>query len=299
MNRRNFIASSLAASTAFLAGVRTDSRADEPKAGKFHLRYAPMLGWLGDKPIPERLEFFAAQGFLAVEHNGLMSMSLPDVEALRKKLDELGMSFTSFVADGDQWRKPITSTEFHPMFVDNIKKSLEYHKVIGNKALTVITGNETAGLSRDEQKKNVIEALKLGVQMLEGTDLTMVVEPLNVLVNHKGYFLSTSAEAAEIITAVGSPHCRILFDIYHQQITEGNLINNIRRYYDLIGHFHIGDNPGRKEPGTGEINYRNVFKAIYEKGYQGALAMEHGLSGGGNEAGVLKCFEEYRKADAW
>ncbi len=299
MNRRDFLKSSVAAGAVLAAGPIAGSEVPEPKAGKFHLRYAPRLGWLGDRPVPERLEFFAAHGFVATEENGLTNRSLAEVEEIRRKLEGLGMSFGAFVANPDGWHKPITNPEFHPLFLERVRRAVDYHKAIGNKVITVITGNETAGLSREEQKKNVIEALKRGADVLEGTDLTMALEPLNVLVNHKGYFLSSSSEAAEIINAVGSPHCGILFDIYHQQITEGNLINNIRRYFDLIAYFQIGDVPGRKEPGTGEINYRNVFKAIHEKGYTGVLAMEHGLSGGGDEAGVLKCFEEYRKADSW
>lgn len=298
-SRRDFIRSSIAAGAVLAAGPIGASEQSAFKAGKYHLRYAPPLGWLGDRPIPERLEFFAAQGFVATEENGLTNRSLQEVEQIRKNLEELGMTFGAFVANPDGWGKPITSPEYHPLFLERVRRAVDYHKAIGNRVVTVITGDEAPGLSREEQKKNVIEALKRGAEILEGTELTMALEPLNVLINHKGYFLSTSSEAAEIINAVGSPHVRILFDIYHQQITEGNLINNIRRYFDLIGHFHIGDVPGHKEPGTGEINYRNVFKAIYEKGYTGVLAMEHGLSGGGNEAGVLKCIEEYRKADTW
>ena len=97
--------------------------------------------------------------------------------------------------------------------------------------------------------------------------------------------------------AVGSKHVKILFDIYHQQISEGNLINNIRKYWDEIGYFQVGDNPGRKEPGTGEVNWRNVFKAIHAKGTDKILGMEHGLSGGNTEAGIAKCFNAYRDAD--
>ena len=153
-------------------------------------------------------------------------------------------------------------------------------------------------MSRAQQQQNVIEGLRRAAELLENTELTLVVEPLNVLVNHPGYFLVHSEEAAQIMEAVNSPHVKILFDIYHQQISEGNLIGNIREYYPYIDYFQVGDVPGRQEPGTGEVNWRNVFRAIYELGYRGIVGMEHGLSQPGR-AGLLKCFQEYRQADRW
>lgn len=153
------------------------------------------------------------------------------------------------------------------------------------------------GVRADHRRIPVATPYRRAADLLEKTELTIVIEPLNPI-NHAGYFLALSDEAAEIMAAVGSNHVKILFDIYHQQISEGNLINNIRAYWDFIGYFQVGDVPGRNEPGTGEINYRNVFKAIYDKGYRGILGMEHGLSVPGKE-GLLKCFEEYKKADTW
>ena len=104
--------------------------------------------------------------------------------------------------------------------------------------------------------------------------MTLVIEPLNVLVNHKGHYLSTSTEGFQILGEVGSPNIQLLFDIYHQQITEGNLIQNITRNIEKIGHFHVADVPGRHEPGTGEINYSNVFGAIVKAGYTGFVGLE-------------------------
>ena len=110
----------------------------------------------------------------------------------------------------------------------------------------------------------------------EEEGIMIVVEPLNILVNHMGYYLVTTEDAVRMIKAIDSPNCKILFDIYHQQISEGNVIRNIKDNIDLIGHFHIGDNPGRNEPGTGEINYENVFRAIRDTGYDRYLAFECG-----------------------
>jgi hydroxypyruvate isomerase len=228
-----------------------------------------------------------------------MNHPLAEVEQIRKKMDSLGMGLGIFVANPRGWNASgMVDPAQRPALLEDVRKAIEYHKVIGNSVATVITGNQVIKLPRGVQRRNVIDSLKAVAELLEPTGLTAVVEPLNPWVDHAGYFLNTSDEAAEIMSAVGSQHVKILFDIYHQQITEGNLINNIRAYWDFIGYFQVGDVPGRNEPGTGEINWRNVFKAIYDKGYRGILGMEHGLSVKGR-AGLLKAFEEYRKADTW
>ena len=105
--------------------------------------------------------------------------------------------------------------------------------------------------------------------------MTLVLEPLNVLVDHKGYFLETSAEGFEMVDEVGSEAVKLLYDIYHQQITEGNLIANLTANVAKLGHVHVADVPGRHEPGTGEINYRNVFKAVADAGYQRYVGLEY------------------------
>jgi hydroxypyruvate isomerase len=263
------------------------------------MRYAPRLDFLSrELTIPQRLELFAEHGFDATEYNGLMNHPLTEVEGMRKKMDSLRMGLGIFVANPGGWRTAgLVDPKQRDAFLDELKKAVEYHRVIGNRQATVITGPALIGPPRGVQRRNVIEGLKRAAEVLEKTELTIVIEPLNPI-NHAGYFLALSDEAAEIMSSVGSSHVKILFDIYHQQISEGNLINNIRAYWDFIGYFQIGDVPGRNEPGTGEINYRNVFKAIYDKGYRGILGMEHGLSVPGKE-GLLKCFEEYKRADTW
>jgi len=301
MKRREFIKTAMAAGGALTLSTSESKGEQAAKpAGKYHLRYAPRLDFLRDQlTIPQRLETFAAHGFDAIEYNGLMSHPLKEVEEIRKKMDSLGIGMGIFVANPAGWRTAgLVDPKQRDAFLEQLKQAIEYHKVIGNRQATVITGNEIPRAPRGVQRRNVIEGLKRAAELLEKTELTIVIEPLNILVDHPGYFLVHSDEAAEIMAAVNSPHVKILFDIYHQQISEGNLINNIRAYWDYIGYFQVGDVPGRKEPGTGEINWRNVFKAIYDNGYRGILGMEHGLSVPGME-GLLKCFEEYKKADTW
>ena len=128
--------------------------------------------------------------------------------------------------------------------------------------------------------------------------MVMVIEPLNPWTNHSGMFLSRIPQAYEICRAVDSPAVKILDDLYHQQIAEGNLIPNIDKAWTEIAYFQMGDNPGRNEPGTGEINYRNVFKHIHAKGFTGILGMEHGNSKGGRE-GERAVIDAYRAADSF
>ncbi len=141
----------------------------------------------------------------------------------------------------------------------------------------------------------MIESLKQAAAILEPHGLVMVLEPLNFF-NHPGLFLEKIPQAYEICRAVDSPACKILDDLYHQQITEGNLIPNIDAAWDEIAYFQIGDNPGRNEPTTGEINYRNVFRHIHGKGFTGILGMEHGNSRPGAE-GEMAVIQAYREVD--
>jgi hydroxypyruvate isomerase len=162
----------------------------------------------------------------------------------------------------------------------------------------VVPGNLERRLQMDFQTAYVIEALKEAAAVCEPSGLVMVLEPLNHWRDHPGLFLSGSPQAYAICKAVGSPSCKILFDIYHQQISEGNLIPNMDRAWDEIAYIQTGDNPGRKEPTTGEINYRNVFRHLHRKGYTGILGMEHGNSKPGKE-GELAVIHAYVECDSF
>ena len=162
--------------------------------------------------------------------------------------------------------------------------------------MTVVSGDLSLRLEMDYQPDNAVESLRRAAEIFEPHGLVMVLEPLNPWANHPGMFLAKIPHAYMICRAVDSPACKILFDIYHQQITEGNLIPNMDRAWEEIGYFQVGDTPGRKEPTTGEINYRNVFRHVYEKGFDGVVGMEHGNSKPGAE-GEMAVLEAYREVD--
>jgi hydroxypyruvate isomerase len=171
-------------------------------------------------------------------------------------------------------------------------------KRVNAKWMTVVPGRVDTRLEMNYQTAHVVEALRRAAAICEPHGLVLVIEPLNTLRDHPGQFLTRIPQAYQICKAVGSPSCKILFDLYHQQITEGNLIPNIEAAWDEIAYFQVGDNPGRKEPGTGEINYGSVFRHIHGKGYTGIVGMEHGNSRPGRE-GERAVIDAYRAADAW
>ena len=269
----------------------------------FKLNYAPHLGMfknnVGDDPI-DQINYMADLGFRAFEDNGMSSRSVALQDKISKTLEERGMKMGVFVAHKIYWDKPNLASgddDLRNEFLNHIKKSVEVAKRVNAKWMTVVPGHLDLRKDMSYQTSNVIETLKRASDILEPHGLVMVLEPLNFR-DHPGLFLTESPQAFQICKAVDSPSCKILFDIYHQQIQEGNLIPNIDDTWDEIAYFQIGDNPGRKEPTTGEINYKNVFKFIYEKGYDGILGMEHGKSIQGEE-GEKALVDAYLKADSF
>lgn len=219
-------------------------------------------------PIDERIRKVSALGMPAFEFWGFGNKDLNLINRLKQ---EVGLEIATFVADtGGSLVDPNT----RPKFIEGIKRSIEAAKQVGCKNLLILVGNEIPDVRRSIQRNSIVESLKAVAKMAEDANITLNVEPLNVLVNHKGYYLSTSAEGFQIVSEVGSPSVKLLFDIYHQQITEGNLISNITANINNIGHFHVADVPGRHEPGSGEINYANIFKAISDSSYSGFVGLE-------------------------
>ena len=247
----------------------------------FKLNYAPHLGMfkntVGDDPI-DQINYMADLGFKAFEDNGMSSRSIALQKKISKTLVNRGMKMGVFVAHKIYWDKPNLSSgddDYRDEFLKHIKNSVEVAKRVNAKWMTVVPGHLDLRKDMSYQTSNVVESLKRASDILEPHGLVMVLEPLNFR-DHPGLFLSESPQAFQICKAVDSPSCKILFDIYHQQIQEGNLIPNIDDCWDEIAYFQIGDNPGRKEPTTGEINYKNIFSFIYKKGFDGILGMEHG-----------------------
>jgi hydroxypyruvate isomerase len=271
------------------------------KAYKYNLDYAPHLDMFknlaGEDPI-DQLNFIADLGFKSFEDNDMRKREISLQELMAKTMQKRGIRMGVFVAHEIYWKRPNLASgdkALQSEFLNYIKKAINVAKRVNAKWMTVVPGHVDLTKNIAYQTANVIEVLKKASNLLEPHGLVMVLEPLNFR-DHPGLFLSESPQAYEICKSVNSPSCKILFDIYHQQIQEGNLIPNIEKCWDEIGYFQIGDNPGRNEPTTGEINYNNVFRYIHSRGYQGILGMEHGNSFKGKE-GELKVINAYKRVD--
>ena len=273
MQRRTFLGSTLAATA--LAKFAAPARAN--LAGQRGLRLSVVWGMVGQLPVPEALALLNRLGYDAYEMFDWRNpatlesfVALKDKYPLRCECLVLNKGVT---APGCGLVNP----REREGFLRELHATIEAAKQMGTKQLVTLTGNELGGTPRAEQMSNAVAALREAAPILEKNGMTAIIEILNTYVNHAGYFLYYVRDGAELVDRVGSPNVKLLFDIYHVQIMEGNLIENIRSNIDRIGHFHVGDVPGRHEPGTGEINYRNVFKAIYDVGdrFQGAVALEY------------------------
>ena len=305
MKRRKFIKNSfLATMIPTIGGLLYGGPKTNRKNQPFNLLYAPHFGMFSKhsgSDLVDQIQFMYDMGFRSLEDNGMKDRSVSDQNRIAKTMNKLDMKMGVFVAHKIHWDFPnLTSGDkkYQDQFVKDIKDSIDVAKRVNSKWMTVVPGHVDLGKESAYQTANVIEALRRASEVLEPHDLIMVLEPLNWWSNHAGQFLREIPQAYEICRSVNSPSCKILFDIYHQQISEGNIIPNIDKAWEEIAYFQIGDNPGRKEPTTGEINYRNIFKHIYEKGYKGVLGMEHGNSKPG-KSGELAVIDAYRTVDSF
>lgn len=303
MNRRSFLGSSLLTSALISSGAAVGfGQETKPDVKPFKLRYAPGLGQFshhaGEDPI-DQIRFIHDQGFRAVFDNGLMGKSPALQEKIARALAERDMMLGPFVAEAEFGRKTfvLPSRSVKNQLISKMKAAVETAKRANAKWALIVPGQYDQSLEWDYQTANVVENLKYCAEVCEPAGVMMVLEPLNPW-SHPGLFLTKISQAYQICLATDSPSCMIVDDLFHQQITEGNLIHNIDTAWSRIGAFHIGDVPGRMEPTTGEINYKNIFKHLYEKHYDGVLCMEHGTSQGG-KAGERARIEAYRYCDSF
>lgn len=308
MERRSFIKKGGVAASAVVMGIPGmnamqlfDQKTDTMNT--FKLKYAPHLGMFrhhaGKDPI-DQLNFMADQGFTSFEDNEMKGRSIDLQEKMAQTMAKRNMTMGVFVAHKIYWKEPnLTSgkEDFRKEFLQQIGESVAVAKRVNAKWMTVVPGHVDLRKDIDFQTANVVESLKYASEILEKHQLVMVLESLNFY-NHPGLFLTKIPQAYQICKAVDSPSCKILFDIYHQQIQEGNLIPNMKMAWEEIAYFQIGDNPGRNEPTTGEINYKNIFKFIHSKGFEGVLGMEHGNSIKGKE-GEIAVIEAYKASDSF
>lgn len=306
IQRRDFVKTTLGAAGALLAGSSAVALATDlknPGKNKFKLDYAPHIGMFensASKDPIDQIKFMADMGFPAMEDNGMMGRDPALQEKMGQEMARLGMKMGVFVVDkGGNGQNTLAAgkPEFVDIFLNGCRRAVETAKRCNAKYMTVVPGDFQKNLPIGIQTGNVIDALRRGADILAPAGLVMVLEPLS---DTPDLFLRTSDQTYAICRAVNSPACKVLYDIYHMQKNEGNVITHINLAWDEIAYFQIGDNPGRKEPTTGEINYRKIFEHIYKKqkeaGRDYIFGMEHGNSKAGKD-GELALIQAYVDSD--
>ena len=290
--------SALLASAHVIACSPEESPDDDAKP--FRLNYGIHDGMFKNhagSDFVEQIKFAHSMGFRAIEDNGMMGRPVAQQQLIGDTLAKLGMTMGVFVITSDNWHWKTSLTtgrqEWSDLMMKDCKAAVEVAKRCNAKWMTVVPGNYERSLPAEIQTANVISALRQAAAVFEPHGLVMVLEALS---DNPDLFLRHTDQAFMICKAVNSPSCKFLFDMYHMQRNEGNIIANIDKVWEETPYFQIGDNPGRNEPGTGEMNYRNIFKHIHSKGYRGVLGMEHGNSIKGKE-GELALIKAYRDAD--
>ncbi len=305
MNRRNFVRNSFLTGASLVTAAKSFSRNPDKthEADKtFNLNYAFHDGMFrnsaGDNFL-DQIRYAHDRGFRAIEDNGMMGRPVEEQKSIGNLLAKLGMTMGVFVITSDNWHWKTSLATGKQEWIDRMqadcKQAIEVAKRCNAKWATVVPGNYDRSLSPEFQTSNVISALQKATAILEPAGLVMVLEPLS---DNPDLFLRHSDQTFMICKAVGSASCKTLFDMYHMQRNEGNIIANIDKCWDEIGYFQIGDNPGRNEPTTGEMNYKNIFKHLHQKGYKGILGMEHGNARPGKE-GEQALIQAYRESDAF
>jgi hydroxypyruvate isomerase len=301
MKRRNFIRNTILASGATTISVGTASakKSKKQKSYGFKLKYAPHFGMFKNsagEDLIDQINFMADRGFTAFEDNGMMGRNVSMQTKIGEALANRNMTMGVFVIEkGGNMANTLAAgkKEYVDIFLDGCRRAVDVAKRVNAKWMTVVPGSFHRDLPIGIQDANVIEALRRGAEILEPHGLVMVLEPLS---DSPDLYLRTSDQTYMICKAVNSPSCKILFDIYHMQKNEGHIIHNIDLTWEEIAYFQIGDNPGRKEPTTGEINYKNVFKHIYNRSTELIMGMEHGNAESGVE-GEEMLISRYLESD--
>ncbi|RZM34038.1 MAG: xylose isomerase [Sphingomonas sp.] len=300
LSRRTLLAAGAAASLV-PAGIAAQRRGSN--AARFSLGYAPHEGSFASRGGRiEQIAYAADQGFTAWEDNEAATRSLAEQEQMAKALAQRGMTMGVFVASMPKWAKsrPLLGANDgaeREAFLTDIRASLDVAKRLNATRMTVVTGFMDPKVPVDIQTARVIDVMRRAGDIVASSGTAMVMEPLNTRTNHPGVYMQTIAQGYAVARGANSPAVKILADLYHEQIQSGNLIPTLATCWSEIGYIQFGDNPGRNEPSTGEINFASIVKWLKAQRYTGVIGMEHGNSIAGR-AGEDRLIAAYREIDA-
>jgi hydroxypyruvate isomerase len=252
--------------------------------------------WTLKGSFEEKLQIAAKAGIqsaeLVAEHINWSDQQINDMKKLARSF---GLGMDTIIATPDWKARPVSMVK--PEQRDNLLKDVQQSIVFAQKLeipqIILMSGDEVPGKTHQEQYASLLEGCKRAGDLAAKANVTMIVEPLNSKVNHKGFFLTTCVEGLKLMEDVDNPHVKLLFDIYHEQVQIGNVSRTLTEAAPYVAVFHIADNPGRNDPGTGEMNYANIYKAIQKTGYAGFITMEY-LPLGEPVASLKKAVDEMR-----
>lgn len=304
LTRRTVIATGLAAAAApaLSAGAHAAARKGSSNAAYFSLGYAPHEGSFASRgALLEQIAFAADQGFRAWEDNEAAKRPVEQQEAMARALSQRGMTMGVFVASMPKWSdfRPVLGSNDdgdREAFLADVRASIAVAKRLGARHMTVVTGFMDRKVPEAIQTGRIIDCMRRAGDIVAPHGLTLVMEPLNTRTNHPGVFMQSIAQGYAVARGANGPGVKILADLYHEQIQSGNLIPTLESCWAEIGYIQFGDNPGRKEPGTGEINYATITRWLRARGYDGVIGMEHGNSVPGRE-GEERLIAAYRAID--
>lgn len=296
--RRSLLAGGVALPVAALAGAGGGAS----NAAFFSLGYAPHEGSFASRGgLIEQIAFAADQGFRAWEDNEAAKRPIDEQERMAKALAQRGMRMGVFVASMPKWAqsRPLlggNDDAEREAFLADIRGAVDVAKRLNATQMTVVPGFLDPRVPVDIQTARIIDVMRRAGDIMAPHKLTMVMEPLNTRTNHPGVYLQTIAQGYAVARGVDSPAVKILADLYHEQIQSGNLIPVLETCWAEIAYLQFGDNPGRKEPGTGEINYASIVRWLRARRYTGVIGMEHGNSLK-DRAGEDRLIAAYRTID--
>ncbi len=259
------------------AGAAALAAAQISQAQKPAITSSVML-WTLKGSFEQKLEAASAAGIQSTELVGEhVKWSDADAERMKKLAQSLHVKMDTIIGQPDWGRRPVSMVkpEDRDGFLADVAQSITWAQKLEIPQIILMSGNEVAGKSRQEHYACLLEGARRAADLAAKADVKLIIEPLNNKVDHKGYYLATCVEGLKLVKEVDNPHFRLLFDIYHEQVQLGNVTRTLVEAAPYVAVYHIADNPGRNDPGTGEMNYSNIYKAIRKSGYSGYVCMEY------------------------
>ena len=260
-----------AASGAAIASGQTG----QPKRAKIT---SSVMLWTLQGSFEQKVEIAARAGLQSIELvDEHVNWTEAEIRTKRRFVQSFNFGMETIIATPNWSGRPVSMVDpaQRDNFLADVKSAIEWARKLETPYIILMSGNAIPGRTYEQQYASLVEGAKRAAELARGTNVTLIVEPLNSKVDHKGYFLTTCKEGLRLVTEVNSPNFKLLFDIYHEQVQAGDVTRTLKDAAAHVALFHVADNPGRNDPGTGELNYSSIYRAIQEAGYSGSICMEY------------------------